>query len=171
MGIEEKLIKDIMLCEKIVSNTEYMEWLYEFTKKHNSFASITWLYESHCISQEDNCKVEKLQYLFGALEKYYTKNLLNMCSDKCDAYFVIKYKDIYFQIGLCVGQGSFYYVERIETTNSEYVLFEDVMNKKTHESVEAKRSKLSELEQLLKEMKDMKMPYDEVSKVLGRVFR
>ena len=93
---------DFVEIEKIVSSTEYIEWLIEFTEKNNGgFYIDDWDYNSGKISISDKEKVEKIPLFFELVSEYVQHHPCN------GGYFCkIKYNDEALHVGVLEGQGS-----------------------------------------------------------------
>ena len=171
--ILKKITENIELKKRLVADNQYIEWLYNFTKRHSCFSDTRWDYEDpRTISDEDYEKVNMLDKFFGAIEDYYSKNLLPANGVGLhERWYTIKYKDVYFDIGVCIGQGAYNYVERYEDKPERYIEFEKIVADETHEQVEIKKEKLLRLEQILEEIKELDIPYsvvmDRLNKIIG----
>lgn len=106
----QKLLDEIMEkqrirveeIEKMASSTEYIEWLIEFTEKHNgAFYIDDWDHNSGKISISDKEKVEKIPLFFELVSEYVEHH-------KCNGgYFCkIKYNDDALHVGVLEGEES-----------------------------------------------------------------
>lgn len=171
-----KIVEGIENQKRLVSNTEYMEWLYVFTNSHPKFSDTDWLYEKDSsMSDKDYEQVEHLTDFFTAIDKYHTKNLLNANTEGYTAWYNIKYKDAYFAIGICVGQGAYNFVTRYESYDKmfpePFIDFDYILQNKIAPGVEQKQAKLKQLEELIDEMKDIGTPLSAIHAVVAKAFK
>lgn len=168
--IFKKVTENIELRKQLIKDTQYIEWLYNFTKRFPSFSDERWIYEEpKSISKEDSEKVSMLTTFFDAVENYFKKNLISANGKERDRWYTVKYKDVYFDIGVCIGQGAFNYVERQDKEQEKYVEFEKIVREVTDKYFQIKQEKLLRLEQLLSEIKKWEVPYEEIMIIVNKI--
>lgn len=169
--IMDQMKEDIERQKKLVADTAYMEWLYEYTEGCPEFNTLNLEYKKGC---EHYDQLILLNDLFAAIDSYHRKNLLRAGQAGYEIWYNIKYKDAYFVIGVCVGQGAFNFVERVmEGLDGvdEYTDFSQIMAGKQDDNYAMKCEKLRELEAFMKELKELKMPAGEIQNVFDEVFK
>lgn len=161
--------------KSLTLNSNYIEWLYEFTKEHPKFSDTDWLYEKEpSMSENDYEKIYLLTDFFTAIDRYYVRNLLDVNREGYAIWYNIKYKEVYFSIGVCEGQGAFGFVTRYESLDEmlpeTFIEFDDILHDKPALDFEQKQAKLQELEKLMTELKVMNTPQDRIQDVLDKTF-
>lgn len=170
-----KVIKEFQerleMRKRLICNTEYIDWLYEFTDKHPAFTDDAWQYNRQSISDEDYNKVCMLADFYQAISDYHMKNLLKACRDECETFYIVRYKDKYFAIGVAIGQGAFNFVTVLDSVPKSYILYESIMYDLTDGEYYIKESKLNELHELLKSLKDMQVAEEVVISLVSSAFK
>lgn len=173
----ENLVKECFEnVEKIgqfVNDYQYIDWLYNFTEKYTCFADNRWNYEAvRTISDEDYEKVNALPWFFKGVRMYFESNLFPINHDASnDWWYAVKYKDVYFRVGIYVGQTPYSYVERCEEVLKNYIEFEKIVANETDSKYVRKRETMLDLERLLLEMRNLDIPYQEVIKLVNKTFK
>lgn len=122
--------------ETIYNNYDYINWLDNFTSKHNNFYQDSFLYNED-ISQDDKKNVEKLDYLFECIDNYASNNdILPVYYDDINfgnVNYRFKYNNKYYEIGVMIGQGSSISLKTIDYNNEyNFIDFKDIVNSKTY---------------------------------------
>lgn len=157
--------------KELISNTNYMDWLYNFTESHPSFIDNQWDYGvTEGVSCDDCEKVKLLTHFFTAIEEYCTLNMIASNGTARDFSYVIKYKDKYFEIGVCIGQGAFNYVVASNKTETEYILFKNIMNNSKDAKLDIKIDKLAKIKVLTDELKALGMPGDAIINMIKKIY-
>lgn len=158
--------------KRLIATPEYMEWLYLYTEANPQFNDMTLAYRQDC---PDYDKLSLLTHFFDAIEAYCQKNMLNVNVDCYGRWYNIKYKNVYFSVGVYSAQGSFNFVTRYDSfepiANEYLVAFDNIMNNVQDENLEAKKNKLAELKKLMKEAKALDIPDGEVLRIFNSVFK
>jgi len=160
--------------KRLISSTEYFDWLYEFTKSHKKFSDTDWLYDRVSISEDDYSQVELLTDFFTAIEEYHRENLLEANAQGYAAWYNIKYKDVYFAIGICVGQGASNFVTRYENPEEmegePFIEFEYILENKEAPGLAQKKAALQSLQDTANLLRDLGVPKSEVDNVIKKAF-
>jgi len=165
------LVEEAKRQKEMISNTDYIEWLYNFTDAHPSFTSIQWDYQRPAnIFDDDYEKVGLLTDFFVGIENYCDENMIAALGDVHDFAYIIKYKDKYLKIGVCIGQGAFNYVEQCEEALSECILFESIMNNIKDHNKDKKEKELDELKQVVRRLRILDTPLDVVMKTVKGIY-
>lgn len=166
----DNIMKDILERSKrqkeLISNTSYIEWLCEFTQVRKKFISTQWVYQTDLLFADDSKNVDLLPDFFAAIEEYCEKNMIAYTGTQTERSYAIKYKGVHLDIGVCIGQGAFNFVERKDEVSDKDIDFEDIINAASHELLDKKLQKISELENLLDEMKDLGMSKEQIITVI-----
>ena len=122
--------------DKMFSNTDYINWLINFTMQNNGcFSDDDWLYNPEDITKKDSEKVNDLQLFFKGIDKYAREyNIDPIIFDQgYGVEYKIKVNDIGLQIGLNVGQGSYTLCKKININDDKvFINFFDINNNKNN---------------------------------------
>ena len=170
--LAEKFRIEKEIKKQLSGKYDYIEWLYNFTKTFSYFSDIDWLYQiPRAVTDEDYKNVKMLTLFFEVVSEYFQDNLLPANGTTNNAWYTIKYKDVYLDIGVCVGQGAYNYVESHEEKPNRYVEFEKILANKSDSALKIKQERLLTLEHLLLEMYNLNIPRSEVIKKVQMVFK
>ena len=125
--------------KNMLSNTNYIEWLIEFTKKYESFTDNSWLYNPEELSENDFNSVSDLNLLYEIIDHYAEKNYIYPMPCNFGNYYKIKFNNIAFEIGLIAGQGVVNFCNKIELNNDislEFIDYNDIINNKEYAHVQ-----------------------------------
>lgn len=172
INIFASLQKENERQKRLIATPEYMEWMYQYTDTNPQFNDMTLAYKQDC---QDYDKLSLLTHFFEAIEKYCQKNMLSANVNGYERWYNIQYKNVYFSIGVCAGQGSFNFVTRYDSfepiANEYLVAFDNIMNDMQDKNLEAKKNKLGQIEKLMKEAKALNVPDSEVMRTFYAVFK
>lgn len=147
--VEEYIAKIKVRNEKIksmMSNTEYLEWLNEFTKDKDRFCDDDWLYCPEKISDSDRENVEKLCLFYEGIKEYATENYIYPTPCDFGDYYKVKLNDFVFNIGILIGQGVIFFFDKTLIENKkELIDFKDVMIGKKQDNVDKINATLNSL--------------------------
>jgi len=155
-------------AKELVSNTEYITWLNNFTKEHLSFSDDDWLYCPEKISTKDNKFVKQLYLLYQGIKTYAIKNYIYPI--KCDSgeFYKIQYDGIGYEIGRLVGQGTLLFCRRVKIENDkEFIDFNYIMNNKEQDNVKDIKAKLEYLSKAVISAHECGVPIDAIWAMLG----
>lgn len=170
----ERFNKSLENQKRLVESTDYFDWLYEFTKKHQKFTDTDWLYDSDSICESDYSQVELLTDFFTAVDQYHRRNLLEANAEGYAAWYNIKYKDAYFAIGIRVGQGAQNFVTRYkqykEMLPEPFIEFEDILENKKHPGLAEKNEALLKLQAEANLLRNLGVPREIIENTIKQVF-
>ena len=176
-AIENNIIKKEKM-KKIVSNTDYIDWLENFSKD-NDYFRLEWIrfYLNNTIrnSKENYENIMRLPVLYAAIEKYANRNYMYAKHHEWGVYYLIRYKNFIYEIGILLRMENSYYYKRIELTDENleeykgYIDFYDIINDK----VQPKTGYIDERIQRIKEVINIALnddiPADAVKKTLSDI--
>ena len=99
-----------------VKTNAFMTWLTDFLFKYDS-ASDSLLSIEPSLSDDDYENISHLSNLYSVVSNYAEKNYFYPQVDKSTTSYDIKYRNMFFTIGLNSGQGSYCFVSRIEKSD------------------------------------------------------
>lgn len=171
----EKVKESIEIQKRLVTSTDYVEWLFDFTKKHPNFTDSDWLYnEDPEMSENDYSQVRFLTDFFTAIYQYHTRNLLKANGEGHTEWYNIKYKDAYFAIGIRVGQGAENFVKRYESYDAmapeSFIEFKDIMTNKEDAGLAEKNEALQKLQNEVSHVYGLGVPKAVVDNIIKQVF-
>lgn len=141
----DKLIKEYIEAEKVIyeeiksmmSNTDYVEWLKEFSKDKNQFCSDDWLYYKDEIGEIDRDNVGKLCLFYRGIANYSNQNYIYPIPSKFGNYYRVKLDDFGFEIGMLIGQGTIFSFNKVSIDDDkEFIDFKDIMTNKKQDNVD-----------------------------------
>lgn len=161
--------------KRLISSTEYLDWLYEFTIRYPNFTDTDWLYiNDPNMSENDHRQVKLLTDFFTAIDQYHSDNLLEGNTEAYATWYYIKYKDVYFAIGIRVGQGAENFVTRYENYEvmvpKHFVEFEAIMQNKQDDKLAEKNEALQKLENEIKHLCSLGIPKSAIDQVIKQAF-
>lgn len=171
----KKLLADLIrlqrLEKELISNTEYILWLENFTIAHPCWSDDTWLYSPEEISKEDYEKVKQLHRFFNGIIDYAERNFIPHYYDEFGTYNFIKFNNIGYKIGVMAGQGSLTYCERIDISHDDNVFidFNDIVNNKKQENVDYIINKFDSMYKIIEELISMGVSSETISTRLSKV--
>ena len=117
---------------KQMNKQKYMEWLekftdiyYEFTDQEDSLYQL----EDYQLTTTDKENIKNISTLFGMLATYSKDHSLPFSKTDYTTAYLIKYHNLYYRVGLCVGTGSYCFIERTEDIKKQTIIsFTDFEN-------------------------------------------
>lgn len=161
------LIRTQELEKELVSNTEYILWLENFTSTHTYWSDDTWLYCPEKISKEDYKRVEELHCFFNGIVDYAERNFIPTYNDEYgyDTYIFIQFNNVGYRIGEMIGQGTLAYCERVDiSSDNVFIDFNDIIINKKQENVDDIEKKLDSMCKIIEELISMGVPAKSISK-------
>ena len=110
----ERQIERNTAINDISTKSDYIEWLYNFTVKHNNFFDDEWEYSEVKLNDNDLENVYHLGYFFELLYNYARKHKIDSTPEIFGECLFIKYKDVFFKVGYMSGQGTSFYCDRLD---------------------------------------------------------
>ena len=134
------------IIKKMLSNTDYINWLISFTKDKDGFFDSDYDYSSEKLNEIDQKNVNLLPLLFEGIYDYAKKNYIYSSEDSLGEYYQVKKDDNGFQIGYISGQGTDFYCKKIPVEKNEYFIdFMDIVNNKKQDNVDYIRNSMDNL--------------------------
>lgn len=124
-----KVTEGVAIAKKLVSNTDYINWLKDFTFTHPSFCDDEWLYFPEQLEPENLDNVKLLFRFIEGIEMY--AETLNKEEDEFGYSIRIMFNNVGYKLGVQHGQGSYCYCERCEIfhNESDFIDFGEIMKK------------------------------------------
>ena len=134
----------------MMSNTNYLEWLTQFTKDKEGFSDEDWLYFPERIKDSDKAKVEKLGLFYDGIDNYAKLNYIYPLPCAFGNFYKIRLNEIGFEIGMLIGQGTVFFCKKVEVENKqEFIDFNDIMTNKKQEQVDKVNTILESLSNMV----------------------
>lgn len=114
--IEEQKNKEEKI-KRIMSNTDYIEWLEKFTKDKESFADVEYNYCSEQLKEIDKKNIEDLYLFYAGIERYASNNHIVPNYFDFGEFYKIKYNNFYFKIGIAYGQENSIFCHKVTGKN------------------------------------------------------
>jgi len=155
----------------LIRNTDYINWLINFTNKQPNFSNATWLYNKGTISDEDLKKIDKLELFYEGIEWYTKKNYLYPVVVGNMTFYYIKYHDLGFKIGILEGQGTECFCSRIEIDKKlNFIDFNDVLTNKKQSNVSKISKELEKIINRIEKAYQSGVPIEAIKNVVETVF-
>lgn len=159
-------------ARELVANTDYILWLENFTKFHPKFTDDLNEHYPDELSAEDSQNISNMYLFFQGIDEYANKNFISSKIEDIyfpNEYYVIAYNNIFYQIGLVSGQGTFAYCDRIKSS-SHFINFNDIISNKPAENLELINQKLNELCKLVQSLHSLSVPSEIIIKTVEKAF-
>jgi len=154
--IDEKIEKEKIRKKKImslVSNTNYIEWLVNFTKDKEDFSDNDWVYSMEKLDNTNQEMLDDLPLFFEGIYQYAKNNYIYSLSRPFGECYRIKINNIGFEVGYLSGQGTKFYCRKISLNESENAIdFMDIVNNKKQSNVEYINNSLEYISNILTEL-------------------
>ena len=163
---KQKRQKEIM--KEMLSNTDYIEWLIDFTKDRESFADSDWDYSSEKLNDIDQKNVNNLSLFFEGVYNYARDNYLYSTMRPFGESFQLKLNDIGLEIGYMSGQGTLFYCKRIPLTDDSFIDINDVITNKKQDNVDSITSDLNYLSDTINNLYKRGVPLEAISTIINK---
>ena len=160
------------IIKGMVSNTEYVEWLYQFTQDKDSFSDNEWLYFPEKISQSDRKNVEKLSLFYEIIEEYAEENYIYPTPCDFGNFYRVKSNDFGFEIGVLIGQGTVFFFNKSSLENDKvFIDFHDVITGKKQNNVDTINDALNSLSDTIKSAYDSGVPIEAIEGIFDKTIK
>ncbi len=163
---KQKRQKEIM--KEMLSNTDYIEWLIDFTKDRESFADSDWDYSSEKLNDIDQNNVNNLSLFFEGVYNYARDNYLYSTMRPFGESFQLKINDIGLEIGYMSGQGTLFYCKRIPLTDDSFIDINDIITNKKQDNVDSITGDLNYLSDTINNLYKRGVPLEAISTIINR---
>lgn len=151
--------------KKIMSSTDYIEWLDRFTQNIGGFSDDNWLYCPEKIDDEDRKKVENLGLFYEGIREYAKRQFINPTPCKHGDYFKIRLNDVGFEISMLGDQRNIvYFCKRVSITDEEeFIDFNDILINKNQDQTDQIKESLISLSNMIKDVYKSGVPIDSIT--------
>lgn len=147
--IEKQNIKNNEI-KKMMSSSDYINWLTNFTIDKDAFSDNDWLYNSSTIKKEDLDNIEKLYLFYEGIDKYARNNYIYPIPCEYGNFYKIKWNEIGFEIGVLMGQGTLFFCRKLLVKeNHEFIDYNDIILNKKQKQVEYIESCLNSISDMI----------------------
>lgn len=151
--------------KELVKQPKYFDWLLKIIESNeNSFcnAECQYLKESeNGYTKEDIENIYMLHQFFEVINDYASQNYIVGDPNDYGRHYYISYNGICLEIGICIGQGSFVYVTKVEL-NYNSIDFDYVLGKTKNTKQEIIISNLTEFEGYIEVMVKNGIPFTSI---------
>jgi len=156
----------------LTSNTEYINWLIQFSKEEGGFSDSDWDYAKEKLDPATQEKVDNLQLLFESISRYARKNYIYSSPNAFGKYYCIKLNGVGLEIGYKAGQGTTFYCRRVPLENeSEFIDFMDIVENKKRPEVDRIESGLKVLSNTIMLLQANGIPLEAISETIDRTIK
>ena len=174
-GIEEYIAKEKFKSEVInsmMSSTDYVKWLIQFTQDKDSFYDDNWDYSDEKLGDIDKKMVDELSLFFECINLYAQNNYIYSMSRPLGECYQIKINNNGFEIGYITGQGTSFYCKKIQLVSEiDSIDYMDIVNNKKQSNVEYIENRLNNLSNVLIDLYDNGIPIEAIDKTYNLFIR
>ena len=150
-----------------MSNNEYISWLEKFTEKYSRFSDDSFSVKDKKITSTDLENSQNLSLLYEGIHNYAKENYIYAKqSYDFDNYYLIKYNNIGYKIGVMTGQGTYFFCERINEVTDEYIDFNDILLNKKQENTDYYNRRLLQLSSIISYYYEQGIPLKAIEKTI-----
>ena len=151
----------------LISNTNYIEWLKEFTLNMKGFYTSSWDYSEEELSEFDRKRVEKLNDFYDSIYNYATNNYIYPNDYSYQSFYKVRLDNFGFEIGFIYGQGIDFFFRKVDIVNEEeFIDFNDVMNNKKQDNVDEINAALYYLSNYIKTAYESGIPLEAIQNAI-----
>ena len=170
MGLEKKDKNEVI--NSMISSTEYIEWLIQFTQDKDGFSDDNWDYSDERLSDIDKEMVDKLSLFFESINFYAKNNYIYSMTRPLGECYQIKINNNGFEIGYITGQGTSFYCKKIQLdVEKDFIDFMDIINNKKQSNVEYIENSLNNLSNVLMDLYDNGIPIEAMIEIFNLFIR
>jgi len=158
--VEEEYKKKIEK-EEIFSNFDYINWLCKILESNSVLTENDWLYFMDKFTDDDKIYFERFNLFFEGIKEFAENNYIYPTMGNLDVYYVLKYNDNFFKIGVTFGQGASYYCEQTDMCNY-HIDFVDIIEKKSLYKTVLIKEKLNRLSNAIQNLIELGVPIDAI---------
>ena len=169
--IEKQNIKNNEI-KKMMSSSDYINWLTNFTIDKDAFSDNDWLYNSSTIKKEDLDNIEKLYLFYEGIDKYARNNYIYPIPCEYGNFYKIKWNEIGFEIGVLMGQGTLFFCRKLLVKeNHEFIDYNDIILNKKQKQVEYIESCLNSISDMILTAYKNGVPADAIKTTLDNTIQ
>lgn len=172
----DKNIKEFIANEKkrnekiksMMSNTDYIEWLIQFSKDKEGFLDNDWLYFPERINNTDRENVQNLSLFYEGIDRYSKENYIYPTPCDFGNIYRVKLNNFNFEIGCLNGQGSVYFFNKTsQETNEDFIDFNDIIIEKKQDNVNRINTILDSLSSMIMSAYENEVPIQAIANKLN----
>ncbi len=126
-SILEEIINHSNAIDEISMNYYYINWLKTFTDMYGDFCTNDEWLQDERVDEKDRNNAKKLDILYDIIDEYASEKRLVFTPNDNANELSVRYINSAFKIGFMVGQGGFFYCQRI-TPDEQMINFADIVN-------------------------------------------
>ena len=168
--VKKELEKE-RIRKQLTSNTDYVEWLLDFTKYKDSFADDDWDYSIEKLNEEDQSRVDNLSLFFEGIYSYARRNYIPSCGNQLGEFHQIVYNGVVLEIGYMTGQGTYFYCKRNAPQIDTAIDFIDIVNNKKQDNVDYIESSIEDLANRMINLHNSGVPIDAIDIAIDKAYK
>ena len=145
----EKAKQKIDFRDSLRANTDYIDWLVNFTNMGGGFDTSVLTYDGSKFNGIDKKNIENIETLYEVINEFAEKNYLVPHLVEFGNYYSIKYNDIGFYVGVDFGQGTSFYCTRLDEVEKDAIDYKVLVHNTKLPETESKEKKLEELSEMI----------------------
>ena len=125
----EKLKSDHDKMEKLISNTDYIDWLSNFLRDKKYISDYDWMYFPDLFNENERMNIAKICLLYQLVNEYSIKNSISVNDCEYGNYYGVKYKSFSFDIGVKLDKEIMFFCSQ-NIYDDNYIDFNNILKKK-----------------------------------------
>ena len=151
VGGNMKKMNERTVKENMTHNTEYIDWLINFTKENPIFSDNDWNYYKEDLRKEDYARVKALPLFFECIDTFANRNYLASRKNEWGESYCIQKDDTYLVIGYNSGENTSFYCERTNQQEGS-INYYSIVNENIPMRTEYIDNRLQEISEELKDL-------------------
>ena len=152
-------------------STEYVDWLENFSKGKKIITTDDYKHDEESLKEKDNLNVYLLEALFELIDDYSEANFIEPIVTKYGQYYKIKHNGIGYEIGIDVGQGTYFYCQRQEQADDDSLEYKKLMSSVKLPSTIIVETKLEELTNYIEQLIEDDVPLNAIKNTTDNVIK
>lgn len=149
--------------KEIIADSEYINWLEEFTENTPHFTSD--------LQSEGNTEnIRNLDLLYEIIDTYARKNYIQPNKTKWEYFYILEYEGNLYKIGYSNRDYTFYYCNKVSETKYKPISFSDIAKDRVTREAHLINLKLEKLNIILSELAEF-LPEEEVQRKVAKVYK
>ena len=170
--LQEMIKKQKEINNRLLSNTDYIRWLIDFTKDKEGFSDNDWDYSDVKLTNEDQINVDSLSLFFEGIYNYAKKNYIYSSPRAFGECYKIKMGNNAFEIGYITGQGTSFYCKKVDIANEcKCIDFNDIINNKEQDNVKTIDTNLKNFSNMINDIYSNGVPIEAIEDVFNETIK
>ena len=158
--------------KNILSNTDYVEWLKQYTQDKKGFFDVELKYNKERISNYDKERIENLSLFYEGIDNYAKQNYIYPAPCAFGIFYRVRLDDFGFEIGTYFGQGIIFFFHKVLIEDDiKFIDYYDIMTGKEQDNVNQINDTLNSLSNIIINAYENGIPYEAINSTLENTLR